>query len=417
MTEIHNTVSAPNAEGFELQPIPPHGGRLVSRLAEPEERSVAAERAGSLFSVRLNRRQLSDLELIAVGAFSPLEGFMGEQDYRTVLRDMRLADGLLWPLPVTLAVDQEMAARCRRGAEVTLADEDGCPLAILEVTEKYRYDRREEARLVYGTEDENHPGVAALYAQGEVVLAGTVRVFELPRVNEFGDLKLSPRETRRVFRERAWRRVAAFQTRNPIHRAHEYLQKCALEIVDGLLIHPLVGETKDDDTPPEVRIRCYRALIERYFPADRVLLSLWPAAMRYAGPREAIFHALVRKNYGCTHFIVGRDHAGVGSYYGPYDAQRIFDEFQPGELGIVPLFFEHAFFCRTCGGMASPKTCPHGPNDRVALSGTAVRQMLARGEGLPAEFTRPEVAEILIEASRAGRPADRGHSQVRRGTC
>jgi sulfate adenylyltransferase len=290
---------------------------------------------------------------------------------------------------------------------VALTDEHGHPLAVLEVAEKYRYDKREEARLAYGTEDEAHPGVAAVYAQGEVNLAGKVSVFELPPAGEFAELKLTPRETREVFQSRGWRRIAGFQTRNPIHRAHEYLQKCALEIVDGLLIHPLVGETKGDDTPSEVRIRCYRALIERYFPEDRVLLAVWPGAMRYAGPREAIFHALVRKNYGCTHFIVGRDHAGVGSYYGTYDAQRIFDEFAPGELGIIPLFFEHAFFCRTCGGMASPKTCPHSPGERVALSGTAVREKLAQGERLPAEFTRPEVAEILIAASR----------RARRGKC
>ena len=417
MSNGPNAATAPHARGPEDRPIPPHGGRLVSRLVEADGRRTAAQRTGGLVTVRLDRRQLSDLELIAVGAFSPLEGFLGEEDYRSVLQHMRLAGGLPWPLPVTLAVDEETAARCHPGAEVALADEDGRPLAILEVAEKYRYDKPEAARLIYGTEDEDHPGVAAVYAQGEVALAGRVSVFDLSPPGDFEGLKLSPRETRRVFRERGWRCVAGFQTRNPIHRAHEYLQKCALEIVDGLLVHPLVGETKEDDTPSQVRVRCYRALIERYFPGDHVLLAVWPGAMRYAGPREAVFHALVRKNYGCTHFIVGRDHAGVGDYYGSYDAHRIFDEFAADELGITPLFFEHAFFCRACGGMATPKTCPHEADDRVALSGTAVRQMLARGEGLPAEFTRPEVAEILIGASREARAAGRGPSQVRRGTC
>ncbi len=387
----------------DTQTISPHGGRLVCRLVEKDSREELYAKALHLPQIRLSARQLCDLELIAVGAYSPLEGFLGEQDYRKVLHEMRLVNGLPWSLPVTLAVEEETAIECRLDTEVALADESGRSLAVLEVAEKYRYDKRAEARLAYGTEDEAHPGVTAIYAQGETLLAGRVSVFELPSAGEFAELKLTPRETREIFQSRGWQRVAGFQTRNPIHRAHEYLQKCALEIVDGLLIHPLVGKTKGDDTPSEVRVRCYRALLERYFPEDRVLLAVWPGAMRYAGPREAIFHALIRKNYGCTHFIVGRDHAGVGNYYGTYDAQRIFDEFAPGELGIVPLFFEHAFFCRTCGGMASSKTCPHGPEERVALSGTVVRQKLAKGEALPEEFTRPEVAEILMAACRSER--------------
>jgi sulfate adenylyltransferase len=324
---------------------------------------------------------------------------MAAADYRSVLESMRLSSGLPWSLPITLAAQAEAGERLVVGTDIALAGEDDAPLAILALSEKYPYDKREEARLVYGTEDERHPGVAAVYAQGEVLLAGEVTVFGSPGAKEFASLRLPPAETRRIFAERGWRRIVGFQTRNPIHRAHEYLQKCALEMADGVFIHPLVGETKADDVSSDVRMRCYQALLERYYPADRVVLTVLPAAMRYAGPREAIFHALVRKNYGCTHFIVGRDHAGVGNYYGPFDAHYIFDEFDAGELGITPLFFDNAFFCRACGGVATAKTCPHGEEARVVLSGTAVRQMLERGEVPPPEFTRPEVARILLEAT------------------
>jgi len=375
---------------------------LICRVAGEEERRSLIERASRLPRVRLNARQLSDLELIAVGAFSPLEGFMGEADYRSVVGRMRLANGLPWTLPITLAVGRDEADDLPVGNEVALATDADEPAAILALSEKYGYDKREEAALVYGTQDEKHPGVAALYAQGDVLLAGTVTAFGPPEAGTFGALRLPPAETRRMMAARGWRRVVGFQTRNPIHRAHEYLQKCALEMADGLLIHPLIGETKADDVSSEVRLRCYQALIERYYPRERVLLAVWPAAMRYAGPREAIFHALVRKNYGCTHFIVGRDHAGVGNYYGPYDAQHIFEEFDEHELGITPLFFDHAFFCRSCGAMATTKTCPHSEADRVALSGTRVREMLARGQAPPEEFTRPEIAEILLAAASAG---------------
>jgi sulfate adenylyltransferase len=284
-----------------------------------------------------------------------------------------------------------------------LTGENDVPVALLSLTEKFNYDKRQEAKLVYGTEEERHPGVAALYRQGEVLLAGKICHLGLQEETQFSALRLTPAETRGIFAQRNWRRIVGFQTRNPIHRAHEYLQKCAREIADGLLIHPLVGETKGDDISSEVRLRCYQTLIEHYYPQDRVLLSVWPAAMRYAGPREAIFHALVRKNYGCTHFIVGRDHAGVGDYYGTYDAHRIFDEFEANELGITPLFFDHAFFCRICGEMATAKTCPHEDMHRVALSGTRVREMLANGQSPPEEFTRPEVARILIKAAAENR--------------
>jgi sulfate adenylyltransferase len=308
---------------------------------------------------------------------------------------MRLASRLPWALPVCLAVDE-----APEGDRVALADHSGRKLAVLEVAEVYDYDKDREAENCFRTTDEAHPGVARLYAQKPKYLAGRVTVFERPEP-EFAELALDPRNTRAAFAERGWRRVVGFQTRNPIHRAHEYLTKVALETVDGLLIHPLVGDTKGDDVPADVRVDCYRTLIDDYYPADRVLLSAFPAAMRYAGPREAVWHAICRKNYGCSHFIVGRDHAGVGDYYGTYDAQLIFDEFEPHELDIEPMFFEHSFWCKACGSMASAKTCPHDKEHHVFLSGTKVRELLAGGEVPPTEFTRPEVAVVLIEAYRS----------------
>jgi sulfate adenylyltransferase len=369
--------------------IEPHGGKLVDRTGE---RSEGVE---SLEQIPLTSRELSDLDMLASGALSPLEGFMGPQDYERVVEEMRLEGGLPWALPVCLAVDS-----APRGDEVALTDESGRPLAVLEVDEVYEYDREREAERCFRTTEDAHPGVARLYAQKPLYLAGRVTVFE--RLEPpFPELALDPAETRSAFAERGWRRVVGFQTRNPIHRAHEYLTKVALETVDGLLIHPLVGETKSDDVPAATRVECYGVLVSSYYPQDRVVVSAFPAAMRYAGPREAIWHAICRKNYGCSHFIVGRDHAGVGDYYGTYDAQLIFDEFEPHELDIEPMFFEHAFFCRACGQMATPKTCPHSGDDHVFLSGTKVREMLGRGELPPAEFSRPEVAEVLIQAYRS----------------
>jgi sulfate adenylyltransferase len=378
--------------------IEPHGGKLVNRCVEGGERQKLVHEAPGLTKVQLDERQVSDLDMIAVGAMSPLTGFMGEKDYRSVVKDIRLADGTVWPFPMGLRVDRATADAA--GGRVALHGTSGELLAVMDVTEKYAGDKKEEARHVYGTDDEAHPGVAALYAQGDVNLAGGIHMVNRVQ-QEFPALQGDPADLRARFDKLGWKTVCGFQTRNPIHRAHEYLLKCALEIVDGLLIHPLVGSTKSDDIPADVRVKCYEALIEHYFPADRVQLAAYPAAMRYAGPREAIFHALTRKNYGCTHFIVGRDHAGVGSYYGTYDAQQIFEQFTPEELGISLFKFEHTFWCKKSGGMASSKTSNSSNEERFFLSGTKVRDMLKAGEDIPVEFTRPEVARILSESARA----------------
>ena len=380
------------------QLIPPHGGALVDRSLRGSLRAAARDKAASLPCIPLSRMNLADLEMIAVGAYSPLTGFMRSEDYRRVVDEMRLSNGLVWPIPVTLAVSEAQASTLHEGQEIALCQGDR-PLAIMVIDEIYPYDKHHEAREVYRTADEAHPGVARIYAQGDVLLGGDFWLFDWPTATttEFPEFRYTPAQLRRMFIERGWRRVVGFQTRNPIHRAHEYIQKTALEIVDGLLLHPLVGETKKDDIPADVRIASYRAVLDAYYPRDRVVLGVFPAAMRYAGPREAIMHALARKNYGCTHFIVGRDHAGVGNYYGTYDAQHIFDDFLPEEIGITPLFFEHAFYCRKCQAVVTAKTCPHGKEDWVYLSGTQVREMLRRGEPLPVEFTRPEVSRVLIE--------------------
>lgn len=378
--------------------INPHGGRLVNRILEGKEREEALERAKSLKSILASSRILSDLELISVGAFSPNEGFMGKEDYESVVENMKLKNGLVWSIPLTLSVSKEEAADLNEGEDIALIDESQNPIAILHLEERFSYYKQKEAKEVYRTTDEAHPGVSVLYAQGDVLLGGKISLINSPPYVEFPKYRLNPAQTRRIFSEKGWNRIVAFQTRNPIHRAHEYLQKCALEMADALLIHPIVGETKSDDVPAYVRMKCYEALIENYYPKDRVLLSVLPAAMRYAGPREAIFHALVRKNYGCTHFIVGRDHAGVGNYYGTYDAHKIFDEFKPQEIGITPLFFDHAFYCKRCASMVTTKTCPHPSDFHVHLSGTKVRELLKGKKVLPHEFTRPEVGSILMKA-------------------
>ena len=352
----------------------------------------------STVAIELSPRQLADLELFRVGGYRPLTGFMTEPEYAAVLKDMHLPDGQPWPLPITLAVDAETAALVREGDRLDLLDGADRRRGELEVRQRFHYDKTAEAQAVYRTTDAEHPGVAALYAQGEVLLGGPVTCFGQTPDRADDPRHLTPVQLRERFEALGWRTVVGFQTRNPIHRAHEYIQKAALEMVDGLLVHPLVGVTKEDDVPADVRWRCYEVLLDGYFPRDRVVLAALPAAMRYAGPREAVFHALVRRNYGCTHFIVGRDHAGVGDYYGPHDAQHIFSEFDAGELGITPLFFEHAFWCTACAAMGSAKTCPHDMANHVFLSGTRLRGLLSEGQRPPAEFTRPEVAAVLADA-------------------
>jgi sulfate adenylyltransferase len=386
----------------ETDPIAPHGGSLVDLVATGADAERLREEAGQLPKIAPSERELSDLEMLAVGALSPLTGFQGERDYHSILETLHLSDGLPWAIPVTLSLTDDEAKRIGGTEGVTLTEGvEGRPLAVLRVAEIFARDKTKEAKAVYRTEDLEHPGVRALHDAGDYCAAGSLEVIDLPTHDDFLEYRLTPAQTRAAFRERGWRTVVGFQTRNPIHRAHEYIQKCALEIVDGLLVHPLVGATKADDVPPDVRMRCYEALFEGYYPKDRAMVSVFPAAMRYAGPREAIWHAICRKNYGCSHFIVGRDHAGVGTYYGTYDAQKIFEEFEEGELGITPLMFEHSFWCNACEGMASPKTCPHPEETRVSLSGTKVREMLSKGERPPQEFSRPEVAQILIDALRS----------------
>jgi sulfate adenylyltransferase len=398
--------------------VSPHGGQLVDRFVREGHASELARLAEKLPRLTLDAREIADLELIATGAASPLEGFLGEADYESVVSRLRLANGTVWPLPLTLAVSDEDRARLENAPEAALYDASGRLWGTILVEEIFRRDPGLEARLVYGTEDPAHPGVAYLLARSVWLVGGEVRVLPLPSTLPFAEHRLTPSALRARIHARGWRTVAGFQTRNPIHRAHEHLTKLALEYTDGLVLHPLVGETKGDDVPASVRFRVYETLLEKFYPKERTILAAFPAAMRYAGPREALFHALVRKNYGITHLIVGRDHAGVGSYYGPYEAQEIFDRFTPEELGVTPLRFEPAFFCRSCGSPASVKTCPHGTSSRVELSGTKVRELLRGGGSLPAEFSRPETVEILrahYRGSADGKPAAPSRPAVRGG--
>lgn len=384
--------------------VAPHGGALVNRMVDRGQLSTLAAEATRLPTITLSSKQACDLEMIASGAFSPLTGFIASEDFASVCTAMHLADGAVWPIPITLAIDDATRQRLGRADRAALVHADGTILAVISIAEIYPHDKKLEIPNVFGTEDAAHPGVKAVLDEGEWLVAGPLDVITVTPAKQpgeqFTEFRLPPAATRAEFIRRGWKTIVAFQTRNPIHRAHEYLTKCAQEICDGLLIHPLVGETKPGDVPAEVRMRCYQTLIKSYYNPQRTMLGVMPAAMRYAGPREAILHALVRKNYGCSHFIVGRDHAGVGSYYGTYDAQRIFDRFDPAEIGITTLRFEHTAWCNPCEGMVSPKTCPHGDDQKVALSGTKVRDMLAAGQRPPMEFTRPEIADVLIEWAR-----------------
>ena len=377
--------------------IKPHGGALVDRILTGQAGEEALKRAEALPRLILDRWEVSDLELIANGAFSPLTGFMNKADYENVVNNIRLADGTVWSIPIVLGVTPQEAEQLTGGREAALYDEEGELRGLIMVAEKFEYNKEIEAQKVYRTTDEAHPGVKRVLERDQYLIGGEISLLNRSKPGLFPEMYLDPAETRQAFADKGWKRIVAFQTRNPIHRAHEYLQKCAMEICDGLFLNPLVGETKEDDIPAAVRVECYNVLLEKYYPADRTFMSAFPAAMRYAGPREAIFHAIVRKNYGATHFIVGRDHAGVGNYYGAYDAQLIFDNFAPEELGITPLFFEHTFYCRVCGSMASSKSCPHGGENHVFFSGTKVREMLSAGERPPDEFTRKEVADVLIK--------------------
>lgn len=381
--------------------IQPHGGKLVNRIVDADKASQLKAAAASLPKITLSAKQACDLEMIAIGAFSPLTGFVKKADFEGICKNMHLANGTVWPIPITLSVDDAVKATLKQGGQAALHHADGTLLAVIDVEEIYAHDKKLEVPNVFGTEDPAHPGVKAVLDEGDWCVGGDIHVITVTPEKEpgeqFTEHRLTPAQTRDEFAKRGWKTVSAFQTRNPIHRAHEYLCKCAQEITDGILIHPLVGETKPGDIPADVRMECYQTIIKHYFVAERTMLTVMPAAMRYAGPREAVQHALIRQNYGISHFIVGRDHAGVGDYYGTYDAQNIFDQFKDGEIEIEILKFEHAAWSHKAQGMVSGKTFPKIQGDQVFLSGTKVRDMLAAGERPPAEFSRPEVADVLIK--------------------
>ncbi len=378
--------------------VSPHGGELKPLLIEEDGLEESIQKANKLPKVKMNSKETSDLIMLAIGAFSPLDGFMTESDYKSVVKNMELANGILWPIPVTFSVAKEDADSLKEGQDVALIDESSEELmGTMTIKEKYGYDKKEEAVEVFKTNDQEHPGVKRLYTQGDIYIGGPVKVFkegEYPqKYPEFARCA----ETRAIFKEKGWKTIAAFQTRNPMHRSHEFLAKISLEVSDGLFIHPIVGALKPGDIPADIRMKCYNVLLENYFPKERVVLKVYPMEMRYGGPREAVLHAIIRQNFGCSHLIIGRDHAGVGDYYGPFDAQDIFDEFKPGALEIKPLKIDWTFYCSKCEGMASMKTCPHSKEDRLLISGTDLRKMLAEGRKPHVQFSRPGVLDILIK--------------------
>ena len=378
--------------------VPPHGGKLLPRLLTGDKRNTALSEARTLPQVRLNSKEVSDLIMLAMGAFSPLKGFLNSEDYESVVTNMRLKNGLLWPIPITLSTSREDADNIRKGEKIALLNSDsGEIMASMLVEEKYSYDKQKEALQVFGTTDAGHPGVKVVYEQGDVYLGGPVKVFSEGGYPERFPEFARPSETRTIFTDKGWTTIAAFQTRNPLHRSHEYLTKIALEVCDGLLIHPIVGRLKSDDIPAEVRMKCYKVLLDNYYPRDRVVLKVYPMEMRYGGPREALLHAIIRQNFGCSHLIIGRDHAGVGNYYGPFDAQRIFDDLNFDDLYIKPLKLDPTFWCHKCNSMASSKTCPHPAEDHLSISGTKLREMLTKGERPSEQYSRKEVLDILAE--------------------
>ncbi|KXB03061.1 sulfate adenylyltransferase [candidate division MSBL1 archaeon SCGC-AAA261F19] len=370
--------------------------KLVNRILENQERKKVLDEIDELPSVSIADEMILDAELIANGGYSPIDGFLTQNDFQSVLDKMHLSDGSPWTIPIVLPVNEDAINEISEGDDVVLKSSEDEEIAILHLEEIYGFDKKEFASKVFGTTDSDHPGVGwTFYDWGDTLLAGKVDLLTRPK-RPFEKYHIDPEETRKEFQKRRWETIVGFQTRNPVHRSHEYIQKCALEIVDGLLLHPITI-TRKGDVPAKIRMKTYQLMLNKYYPRNRVLLSTLPTAMRYAGPREAVFHALIRRNFGCTHFIVGRDHAGVGDYYGPYDAQRIFNEFNEGELGVTPLFFENAFYCRKCDSMATKKTCPHLKSNRVAPSGTKVRRILLEDENLSKKIMRPEVAELLRE--------------------
>ena len=378
--------------------VPPHGGKLLPLLVGENKREEILNRAKALPKIKIDSKEASDLIMLAMGAFSPLQGFMGKEDYQRVVKEMRLSSGLLWPIPITLAVSEEEAGKIEEGQEIALVNPDQDEImASMIVEEKYPYDKKQEAMQVYGTDEDKHPGVNKVYEQGEIYLGGPVKVFSEGGYPERFPEFARPAETRAIFADRGWTTIAAFQTRNPLHCSHEYLTRIAIEVCDGLLIHPIVGKLKSGDIPADVRMECYKALLDNYYCKDRVVLKVYPMEMRYGGPREAILHAIIRQNFGCSHLIIGRDHAGVGNYYGPFDAQSIFDELTTDDLCIQPLKLDNTFWCNKCGSMASFKTCPHPNEDHLAISGTELREMLTKGERPPEQYSRKEVVDILVK--------------------